>query len=259
MAPMDAAAMDVTTATFDSEVAEASKSLPVVVDFWAPWCAPCRALTPVLEKVAAEYAGRVKLVKIDSDQNQELAAALNVRSIPCVIAFKGGQAVGQFMGAQPEGQVRAFFEKLLPSPSELALARAEALYAAKKLDEAEAELAKVQADMDLDAKVEALRQGIAFARANEGAASGSGPNEAELKARIAANPADFEAHAALAALCAGSSRYREAMDELLEILRRAKDWKEGEARRQMLAIFNLAAAEPDLVSEYRRKLSGALF
>ena len=246
--------MDVTTATFELEVIEASKTLPVVVDFWAPWCGPCRTLTPVLEKVAADYAGRVKLVKINSDQNQELSAAFNIRSIPNVIAFKDGRAAAQFMGAVPEGEVRAFFDGLLPSASELALARAEAHYAAARMDEAEKELGEVQPDSDTDARVDALRQGIAFARAGK-----DGLGEADLKARIAANPADFEARAALAARYAARRLYREALEELLEIVRRAKAWKDGEARKQMVAIFNLAADDPDLVSEYRRKLSSALY
>jgi len=246
--------MNVTTATFEREVLEASKTLPVVVDFWAPWCGPCRSLTPILEKVAADYAGRVKLVMVNSDENPEISSALHIRSIPNVIAFKDGRAAAQFMGAVPEGEVRAFFDRLLPSASELALARAEAHYAAARMDEAEKELGEVQPDSDTDARVDALRQGIAFARAGK-----DGLGEADLKARIAANPADFEARAALAARYAARRLYREALEELLEIVRRAKTWKDGEARKQMVAIFNLAAADPDLVSEFRRKLSSALY
>ena len=276
---------DVTTATFEKEVLEASQTTPIVVDFWAPWCGPCRALGPVLEKLAAEFEGRFRLVKVNSDENLEIARALNVRSIPDVRAFRGGHQVDQFLGALPEREVRAFIERIVPSPAEVECLRAAALRAARDLagaaaalrkaleldarhdvarielaeilietgqhDAAERELDAVRPDMDSDAHVAALKQAIAFARA--------GGSEADLAARVETNPADLDARLALAATLAARKSWSGAMDQLLEVVRRNKSWRDGEARKQMVAIFNLAAGEPDLVSEYRRKLSGLLY
>jgi putative thioredoxin len=192
-------------------------------------------------------------VKVNSDDNPELSAAFNIRSIPNVIGFKGGRPAAQFTGAIPEQQIHAFFDKLVPSAAQLALARAEELFAARRYDDAERELTQVRPDPDCDARVAALQQGIAYARASE-----SGPGENELRAQLAGNPADHDARLALAGTYAAQQRYRDAMEELLEIVRRAKRWRDGEARKQLLALFGLAADQPDLVAEYRRKLAAAL-
>ena len=265
--------MNVDTATFDEQVLQAA--VPVLVDFWAPWCAPCRALGPLLEKLEREYGGRFRLAKVNLDENPDLAAAFNVRSIPDVIAFRGGRAVAHFLGAQPEPAVRAFIDRLLPSASELErlaggeaslrraleldprndLARldlAELLIQQRRNGEAQALLDEVLDNAALDARREALRAAARFTRA--GAES-----EGELRARLAANPADLEARYALAERLAAERRYREAMEELLAIVRSDKDWRGGEARRLLVSLFTLAAEERELVSDYRRKLATALY
>ena len=240
--------MDITATDFEHEVIEASRGQLVLVDFWAPWCGPCRALTPLLEKLAAEYAGRVKLVKINSDENQEIATAFGIRSIPNVFAFRDGKAVSQFLGALPEGQVRSFIDKLLPPPQ---LAAAKLAIDEHRLDEAEQLLEEIKPDIDWDAQVETMKQALAFAR--------SGGSEKELIAKLNADSADLDSRLALAGALAARHDYRAALEQLLEIVRRDREWKDGEARKQMLAIFNLAGDDPDLVSEYRKKLSAALY
>ena len=236
---------------FQRDIVDASATTPVVVDFWAPWCGPCRTLGPILEKLEREYAGRFKLVKVNSDENQELAAAFNVRSIPYVVAFRGGKPAAQFVGALPEGQVRAFIEKLMPSAHETNLELASSLVEQGQVDEADRLLDAIPPNIDWDARVEALRAAIGFAR--------GGGDEAALQAKLAADPRDLETRLALARLHAGRRRYREAMEALVEIVRTDKNWRDGEARTQLLHLFTLAAGEPDLVSEYRRKLATALY
>src|SRR2546422_2389981 len=243
--------MEVGISNFQQEVIDSSARQPVVVDFWGPWGAPCRALPRVLKRLEGEYGGGFKLVKVNVEENQEPAEAWQVRSTPAVFAFRDGRPLGHFLGAQPESQVRAFIERALPSPFIEVMDRAARLIEEGRVDDAEKLLAEVPPNIDWDTRLDALRAAVSFAR--------SGANDDELKAKLAANPDDHEARLKLAQLHAGARRYREAMDQLLEIVQRDKNWRDGEARRQLLTLFTLAAGEPDLVSEYRRKLATALY
>ena len=280
--------IDASLASFERDVLEASREVPVVVDFWAPWCGPCRSLGPVLEKLERESGGRWRLVKVNSDENPELSAQFGVRSIPFVVAFADGKPVSNFLGAQPEGAIKAFLEKLVPDPSELELRKARAALAAGQPSLAAEHLANALAlDPSNDAAridmVAALvdRGDLAAAREQWGllspkAAQASShattqarleaaeraatlPAAGDLELRIAASPDDLAARLDLAEVHIANRDYARALEQLLEIVKRDRAFGDDVGRRKMLAVFDLAAGHPDLVSEFRRRLSATLY
>ena len=260
--------IDATVANFETEVVETSKTLPVLVDLWAPWCGPCRSLGPVLEKLETAYDGRFKLVKVNTEEEQDLAAAFGVRSIPMVVLMKDGQPVDGFVGALPEGQIREFLDKHVPAgaapeadDAETLEAEADPVSALDKLqhalatnpadDHARADYVKLllQAERQEDARraFEPLAGKVAVDRQADALkhwldaidAAATAPNMAALQAAVAANKRDFPAHFALAQHHMAGQRWTEAMDELLDILMRDKGWNEDAARKTYVAILEL--------------------
>jgi len=274
--------LDVTDATFASEVLAASNARVVVVDFWAPWCGPCRVLGPTIERVAASFGDEVRLVKLNTDENPRTATQYRIQGIPAVKAFRGGQVVNEFTGAIPEPQVRAFFQKLVPSPAERAARDAEALAAtdpaaaearfrdalrtAPNNGDAIAGLARIllarggtaEAEELLerapaDRRARALKHRIfldGFARkhANE-----------DLRAEAAANPRDPRARYRWGVMLAAREQYEPALDELLESVRLDRAFADGAARKAALAVFDILGLESPVTREYQRRLSSVLF
>ena len=278
--------INVTTANFETEVIEASMTTAVLVDFWAPWCGPCKVIGPLLEKIETEYAGRFKLVKIDSDQEQQLAQAFGIRSIPTCVLLKNGQPVDGFMGALPEGQIKAFLDKHLPAAEEVeaakeeadamdALAEGDVEGALAKLqhavetdgnnDDARFDLVKLLLELgrDDDAKVAfapVIAKAVAVRRldslnrwmqARDAQATVTDPQAraAELQAAIAANTRDVEARFQLAQLLWAHGQAVPAMDELLEILMRDKAWNDELARKTYIAILDVIDPPKPTVAE----------
>lgn len=285
---MTPSSYDVSVADFKEKVLDASRQVPVVVDFWAEWCQPCRILKPILEKLAAEYGGRFILAKVNSDQNQEIAQHYGVRGIPAVKAFVGGEMVDEFTGALPEGQVREFIDRLIPSPAEPL--RRQALEAHERgdvegarklmadaintdprndtsyLDYIELSLeagAFDEAKEVLDAVRERCRdtERVAALDAQLQLAGGGAADTAALEARLAGDADDLDARLQLANALALNRDYRGALSQLLEIVRRDRKWNDEAGRKTMLTLFTLLAPQPqydDLVREFRVALSRTL-
>jgi putative thioredoxin len=283
---MSTFSIDVDQTNFQEVVLEGSKRAPVVIDFWAPWCAPCRALKPVLEKLAAEYEGRFTLAKINSDENQDIAANFGVRGIPAVKAVVDGRLVDEFVGAQPESAVRAFIERILPTPADLECTRAEALVVAGNAAEAVTRLQQVvtahprharartllvEALLALDRTGEAreafeplLHTGSTDApllelKARLEFAGADASDTASLQARIDAAPDDLQARLDLARSLVSQADYEPALAQLLEIVRRDRKFGDDVGRRTMIEVFNLLGGQGELVSAYRRLLASSLY
>ena len=287
---------DSDTAGFAQDVIETSMTTPVIVDFWAPWCGPCKQLTPALEKTVQAARGAVRLVKVNIDENQELAAQLRIQSIPAVYAFFKGQPVDGFVGAQSESQVKAFVERLAsqagaelgPSPVDQALEQAQAALESGQPAAASALFGQVlQHEPDnetalaglirchLDAgDVAAARQmfdslpedktaAAAFASikaalelAEQSAETGEIP---ELEARVAAQPNDHQARFDLAMALRAAGEREAAVEALLEIIGRDRNWNEAAARHQLLKFFEAWGPKDELTQSARRRLSSLLF
>jgi len=283
---------DATTATFMQDVVDASAQIPVIVDFWAPWCGPCKQLGPLLEKVVTEANGAVRLVKVDIDQSPEVAQSLRVQSIPAVFAFKNGQPVDGFVGALPESQIRAFVAKLVGGPVESpiaqALEQAKALVEGGELGAASAlfnqilsqepgnpgalaglarcylatdnadKARQLLADLDdaqrADPDVASVLSALDLAE--QGAEAGA-PDE--LEARVAADANDHQARFDLAVALYGAGQRERAIDALLEIVRRDREWNDQAARKQLLKFFDAMGATDPLTLSGRRGLSSILF
>ena len=280
---------DGTDAGFMADVIEASRETPVIVDFWAPWCGPCKQLGPAIERAVTAARGKVRLVKIDIDQHPQFAGQLRVQSIPAVFAFVDGRPVDGFTGALPESQIKAFVDRLAAqapadASDELITVGREALEAGDLNTAAQAFARALQANPqvvrglggmarvyldggDLERATEIVAMapegakdpGLESIRAALALAVAAPAETAVFEARLATDAADHEARFELARALAGSGRLEAAADHLLQIIAADREWNEGAARAQLLTVFEAAGGASDLARQGRRRLSAILF
>ncbi len=285
---------DVTTASFMAEVVDASFDQPVIVDFWAPWCGPCKQLGPILEKMVRGANGPVRMVKLNIDENPEIAQQMRIQSIPAVYAFKDGRPVDGFVGAQPESKVRQFVQSLGgaaagPSPIEQAIAMAKeaaqtgdhasaaglysqilqreaenpealaglarALIGRGEFDKARQVLGQATKELARHAEIMAARSALELAEQAQKAKGSLG----KLRARIEHNPDDHEARLELATALFGAGEREPAIDELLTLFKRDRNWDDQAARRQLVKFFEVMGATDPLTLSARRRLSSLMF
>jgi len=283
----DTHVFDVREDNFEAEVLQASLTTPILVDFWATWCGPCKTLGPMLEKLAGEFNGAFRLAKVDVDKSQQLAGMFGIRSIPTVMLVKDGQIVDGFAGALPEGQLREFLLRHVqphggdaanddgetavqespeeaisriqqaiaaePERTELKLDLALALMWAGNVESAEAELAALPANLATDPRAVRLRSQLDLARALKGA-----PSMAELQQRVQADATDWEARDLLGVRLLLDGDSEAGLDQFLATLEKARDWNDGQAKKRLLAAFS-TLDDAELVGRYRRRMASLLF
>ena len=278
--------IDVTLATFDTEVVARSYQTPVLVDFWAAWCGPCQVLMPLLSKIAHEYAGKFVLAKVNTDEEQKLAGAHGIRGLPTVKLFRNGKAVGEFSGAQPEKTIRALLDAHIPRESDLLADAALAEYNAGRIeagltqlraacasdpknDRVRLRLAQTLIEQGLDTEAEEVLRGLSIAGAAQPEAAAvmarlefvriAGEDDvATLAARHAQAPDDLEVRYRLGAAHVLKGDYEVGLEQFMEVVRRDRRFKDGAAHKAVLAVFNLLGNQGELVKRYRVQLSLAL-